>query len=48
MSVWCCVLVWSTSALSTRFRAQPAAETWLKRVTGIVFIGLGITLAVSR
>jgi RhtB (resistance to homoserine/threonine) family protein len=45
---WCCVLVWGASALAARFRAQPAAETWLKRVTGIVFIGLGVRLAVSR
>jgi RhtB (resistance to homoserine/threonine) family protein len=45
---WCCVLVWGATALSARFRAQPAAEAWLKRVTGIVFVGLGLRLAVSR
>jgi RhtB (resistance to homoserine/threonine) family protein len=45
---WCCVLVWGASALSERVRAQPASGTWLKRVTGIVFIGLGVRLAVSR
>lgn len=45
---WCCVLVWGASALSARVRAQPAAETWLKRVTGVVFVGLGVRLAVSR
>ncbi len=45
---WCCVLVWGASVLGARFRAQPSAETWLKRVTGIVFLGLGVRLAVSR
>lgn len=45
---WCGVLVWGASALSARFRAQPAAATWLKRVSGIVIVGLGIRLAVTR
>lgn len=43
--LWCLVLVWGAASLSQRFRAQPSAGAWLKRITGIVFIGLGLRLA---
>lgn len=46
--LWCLVLVWAASSLSARFRAQPASATWLHRVTGVVFVGLGVRLAISR
>lgn len=46
--VWCCVLVWGASSLSTQLRARQGAGTWLKRLAGMVFVGLGVRLAVSR
>ena len=47
-TVWCLVLAWSASAMSNRFRESPAAGMWLKRVTGALFVGLGVKLAVSK
>lgn len=38
-------LVWLGVGMLRRFRAQPSAGAWLKRVTGVVFIGLGLRLA---
>lgn len=45
---WCVVLVLGATALSARLRVRPAAGAWLKRVSGIVFVGLGVRLAVTR
>jgi threonine/homoserine/homoserine lactone efflux protein len=47
-TLWCLSLVWGASALSERLHARPASGTWLKRLAGAVFIGLGVRLAVSR
>ena len=47
-TLWCLALVWGASALSARLHARPASGTWLKRMAGAVFIGLGVRLAVSR
>ena len=47
-TMWCLVLAWSASAMSNRFRESPTAGVWLKRVTGALFVGLGVKLAVSK
>ena len=44
-TVWCVVLVWFAAALSRRVRERPAAGQWLNRVSGGVFIGLGVKVA---
>lgn len=46
--LWCLILVWGASALGARVRARPASGTWLKRLAGAVFVGLGVRLAVTR
>ena len=47
-TLWCLVLVWGAEAMSARLRANASAGAWLKRATGVVFIGLGARLATSR
>ena len=47
-TIWCLVLAWSASAMSNRFRRSPSAGAMLKRATGVVFVGLGVKLAISR
>jgi threonine/homoserine/homoserine lactone efflux protein len=47
-TLWCLVLAWSASAMSRRFRESPSAGVLLRRVTGALFVGLGVRLAVSR
>ena len=47
-TLWCLVLVWSASAISGRLRGRASTGLALKRATGVVFIGLGVRLAVSK
>jgi threonine/homoserine/homoserine lactone efflux protein len=47
-TLWCLILAWSASAMSRRFRDNPSAGVILKRVTGALFVGLGVKLAVSK
>jgi threonine/homoserine/homoserine lactone efflux protein len=47
-TLWCLVLVWAASAMSRRFRERPSSGVLLKRATGVIFVGLGVRLAVSR
>ena len=47
-TLWCLVLVWSASAVSRRLRGGHASALMLKRVTGAIFVGLGVRLAVSK
>lgn len=47
-TIWCLVLAWSASAMSDRFRRSPSAGAMLKRATGVVFVGLGVKLAIGR
>jgi threonine/homoserine/homoserine lactone efflux protein len=44
-TAWCVVLVWFAATLSRRVRERPAAGRWLNRVSGGVFIGLGVKVA---
>ena len=47
-TLWCLVLVWSASAMSRRLRRHNSSGRLLKRVTGAIFVGLGVRLAVSK
>lgn len=47
-TLWCLFLVWSASAISRRLRGRESAGVALKRATGVVFVGLGVRLAISR
>lgn len=47
-SIWCLFLVYGADWLSTRFRTRPSAGGVLKKITGALFIGLGIRLAFSQ
>ena len=47
-TIWCLVLAWGASTMSRRLRENPSASALLKRVTGAVFVGLGVRLAASQ
>jgi threonine/homoserine/homoserine lactone efflux protein len=47
-TLWCLVLAWSASAMSRRFRRNPSAGTMIRRAAGVMFVGLGVKLAVSK
>ncbi|MBW1841578.1 MAG: LysE family translocator [Deltaproteobacteria bacterium] len=47
-SLWCMVLVYGASWLADRVRHQSFMGGILKKVTGTLFIGLGIKLAISH
>ncbi|HTU67274.1 MAG TPA: LysE family translocator [Steroidobacteraceae bacterium] len=46
--VWCCVLAVAAAKLRGAFLRRPSFATWLNRVAGAMFIGLGIKLATAR
>ena len=46
--VWCCVLAIGAAKLRGAFMRRPSIATWLNRVAGAMFIGLGIKLATAR
>ena len=46
-TIWCLCLAFFASMLSTRIRQNPSIKKWLDRVTGVLFIGLGIKLALQ-
>lgn len=47
-SIWCLVLVYGAAGLSAHFRRHASAGGVLKRLTGLLFIGLGLRLAFSQ
>ena len=47
-SIWCLFLVYGAAWLSARFRSRASAGGVLKKITGALFIGLGIRLALSQ
>ena len=47
-SLWCLLLATSAAWLSTRLREKWSADSALKKITGALFIGLGIRLAFSQ
>jgi RhtB (resistance to homoserine/threonine) family protein len=46
--IWCCVLAIAAAKLRGTFLRRPSIATWLNRVAGAMFIGLGIKLATAR
>jgi RhtB (resistance to homoserine/threonine) family protein len=42
---WCVGVAWFAAAVSRRLRQQQTASVWLSRLTGALFIGLGIRVA---
>jgi threonine/homoserine/homoserine lactone efflux protein len=47
-SIWCVFLVTGATWLSSRFRRRRSAGGMLKKITGALFIGLGIRLALTQ
>jgi threonine/homoserine/homoserine lactone efflux protein len=47
-TLWCLLLVWAASTISHRLRQHRSVGTILKRVTGAMFVGLGVRLAISK
>lgn len=47
-SIWCMVLVYGSSWLTGKFSASSQIGGILKKITGTLFIGLGIKLALSQ
>ncbi|MFT5119843.1 MAG: RhtB (resistance to homoserine/threonine) family protein [Psychrobacter glaciei] len=46
--VWCLCLALLAARFSTRLRENPSIETMLNRISGVVFIGLGIRLLTEK
>jgi len=46
--LWCVSLALFTAFASARLKVSPLASTWLNRVTGGLFIWLGVKLALSK
>jgi threonine/homoserine/homoserine lactone efflux protein len=47
-TLWCLFLVWCASAVSRRLRGSHKTGTMATRAAGVMFVGLGIKLAVGR
>jgi RhtB (resistance to homoserine/threonine) family protein len=46
--IWCLCLVLLAARFSTRLRENPSIETMLNKISGVVFIGLGIKLLTEK
>ena len=46
--VWCLCLALLAARFSTRLRENPSIETMLNKISGVVFIGLGIRLLTEK
>ena len=47
-TLWCLFLVWAASAVKERLRSTASSGRLLKRAAGVMFVGLGVRLAVSK
>ena len=47
-AIWCTLLALFSATFSKRLRSSTGLQTWLNRVTGMVFILLGVRLFLSR
>jgi RhtB (resistance to homoserine/threonine) family protein len=45
--IWCTIVALTTAFASSKLTVSTSVKTWLNRVVGAVFIGLGVRLAVS-
>jgi len=46
--LWCCGLALTTAKASERLKLSPTISLWLNRVTGGLFVWLGVKLALSK
>ena len=47
-TIWCVFLALAASGMSSCLRASPLVSVVIRRATGVLFVGLGVRLAVSR
>ncbi len=47
-TLWNVFVAWSAARTAARVRATATAMTWLSRAVGVVFVGLGLKLAVGE
>jgi threonine/homoserine/homoserine lactone efflux protein len=47
-TIWCVCLALAASGISSRLRASPLVSVVIRRATGVLFVGLGVRLAVSK
>jgi threonine/homoserine/homoserine lactone efflux protein len=47
-TLWCLVLAFGASAMSRRLREAPSLAAIIRRATGVLFVGLGVRLAVTK
>jgi threonine/homoserine/homoserine lactone efflux protein len=47
-TLWCLILVWGASAISQRLQTRGSTGLMLKRAVGVMFVGLGVRLAVAK
>lgn len=47
-TIWCLLLAVFASKLSWKIKQNPKIQTWLQRITGVAFIGLGLKLALAE
>jgi len=46
--LWCHILAWSSSTLSKKLKASQRVSLWLNRLTGCLFLGFGLRLALDK
>jgi threonine/homoserine/homoserine lactone efflux protein len=47
-TLWCLLLAWSAAKFKVRWQASHVVATWLSRTVGVIFVALGIKLALSQ
>ncbi|MEQ1575557.1 MAG: LysE family translocator [Vicinamibacterales bacterium] len=47
-TLWCLLLVWGASAASQRLRGNTTLALSMRRAAGVLFMGLGVRLAVTK
>jgi RhtB (resistance to homoserine/threonine) family protein len=47
-TIWCLFLVYSASTISRTLRKNDTIKLYLQKITGLIFIGLGIKLLLSK
>lgn len=47
-AIWCLLLVYTSSWLAVKFRSKFFFGNWLKKISGVMFIGFGVKLALAQ
>jgi len=47
-TIWCLILAKYSAKLTEKIKENPCIKIWLDRLTGIIFISLGVKLALSK